>query len=87
MGAAASVYLDTKAFTAEQIADFVGSLGPAYEAYKERIVFNGLTGALVSSLSDADLNEFLDELEITSSIHRKNITAHLKNIYTRRILG
>ena len=44
MGAAASVNFNPTALTAEQIADLVGGLGPAYEASKERIIFNGLTG-------------------------------------------
>ena len=81
MGAGASIDVDPKTLTADQIAEFIGSLGVAYEKYKLAVIENGLDGSIVSTLNDSELNEFLDELKISSTIHRRIILTNLKNIF------
>lgn len=85
MGAAASVNIDITALSAEDVAAYVGSLGPAFEEYKDDIVYHGLDGKVLSTLSDEEIDSFFDELHITKSIHRKKITIHLKDLKRRRI--
>jgi hypothetical protein len=83
MGAAASVNIDITALSAEDVASYVASLGPAFEEYKEEIIYHGLDGMVLSTLSDDEINSFFEELHITKSIHRKKITIHLKDLKRR----
>jgi len=81
MGAGAStIDVDPTTLTADQIAELIGNLGSAYEDYMPAIIAYGLDGSVISSLNDSELNEFLDELKISSTIQRRIILTNLKNI-------
>ena len=70
--------------TAEQIADLVVTFGEPYAlnqyaAYRENILWWGLTGALVvQSLDDNDLSDNLKAVGVTSELHLKDIEAKLR---------
>jgi len=63
--------------TVNNIADYVASLGPNYEQYKQKIIDNSIDGSTLSLLSDEDLMEAFKELEIDSVIHSAKLRSEL----------
>jgi len=55
----------------EEVAEAVVALGPKYDAYASSLKDNGIDGALLESLNDEEIEETMDELEITSKLHRR----------------
>lgn len=69
--------LDLSQVTVNNIADYVASLGPNYEQYKQKIIDNSIDGSTLSLLSDEDLIEAFKELEIDSVIHSAKLRSEL----------
>lgn len=62
----------------EEVATAIASNGKKYEAYAKAAVENGVNGDLLADLNGPEeLGEILDELEITSKLHRKVLTKAL----------
>ena len=59
------------------VAAKLQSISPAYEMYAQRVVDAGLTGAVIKSLSEAEVAEVLNELGVTV-LHRK-VLVHALN--------
>jgi len=66
----------------EEIATAVAALGAKYEPYADAVEDNGVDGEILASLDgDEELIEIFDELQITSTLHRKVLSktlAHAK---------
>lgn len=60
----------TDAASAEAVASWIVDLNPAFTQYRERFIEKGVNAAVLFSLTDKML---LDELDITSSLHRSAI--------------
>merc|ERR1712226_424495 len=58
-----------RGWSKEQCGTVVASLGSAFAVYKDTIVANGITGAVLCDLNDGDL----EELGISTAVHRKAI--------------
>lgn len=65
-----------------QIADRVAGLGAAYSIYRECILSNAVSGDILSEINDIDeFKEFLDDLGITNTAHKKVLSVHYKKIF------
>ena len=79
MGGGAS--LDLSQLTARDIAEYVRSLGNAYEGYSQRFTESGIDGMTLKEFKyDEEIEELLESLSITNIIHKKKLTAELKKI-------
>lgn len=79
MGAAGSV-VSLDQLSAEAIGDMVGKLGAAYEPYKNSLVSNGISGEVISAMSDAEMTSLFQDLEIKSPLHQKVLLTHFKKL-------
>ena len=84
MGAGTSAISSCRALTAADVAELIGTLGPAYEEYKTAIVSNGVDGEALSSLAGDELSlvEALNDLGITKKLHQKVIISKLPLLQT-----
>ena len=58
--------------SAQDIGDFVASLGAAFEPYRALIIENGFNGEVLGDITqESELNEMLDGIHITNVVHRK----------------
>ena len=73
MGASASVL---EGASSEEIAEHVGSLGGAYEAYKGLIIDNAVNCDLLKEYG-GDRESFLSDLGIENKLHRKKLKAEI----------
>lgn len=65
-------------FSKEEIAEYLSLYGDNYLQYAERIKQNCVDGELLVSLNEEELYETLDELEVTSQLHRKKLLNEMK---------
>jgi hypothetical protein len=79
MGASASI-ISLENLSAEEVAAAISQLGTAYEKYKDPLVSNGVSGEVVSSLSEEELMSLFADLGITMGLHQKVILNHFKRI-------
>ena len=72
MGASVSKELDD--LSSDELASILETYGAAFANYRETLVTNGVNGGAVSLLSnDEDFESALDDLGITSVMHRKRL--------------
>lgn len=79
-GGISTLTTSLSSMTPEHIADSIASLGPAYEQYKQEILESGVSGALILSLTENDLENFLDELSIEKKMHRRVLINKFKEL-------
>lgn len=61
-----------QSLSAQDIGDFVASLGAAFEPYRTVIIENGFNGEILGDITqESELNEMLDGMNITNVVHRK----------------
>ena len=82
MGGGASIPADSlSGMTAEEVAEIVVRIGPAYSKYSSAIVDNGLDGSVLSELAPEELDEALSEIGL-STLHRKVCVRNLGQLIT-----
>jgi len=85
MGAAASVDTESnsiEAMTPEEIADLVSALGSSYEKYSSTIIASEIDGLYLISMIKK-LDEVLDDIGVTSKVHRSKISKLLITAYKK----
>ena len=80
MGGEISTVKSVSSMTPEDIADSIASLGTAYEQFKQGIIDNGVSGKVILSLTEDDLENFLNELNVKSRIHKNILTNKFKEL-------
>ena len=63
-------------WSSDDVSKSLKSLGPKFAEYADVAVENGVDGDLLESLDETELQETLDDLEISNRLHRRII---LKN--------
>jgi hypothetical protein len=63
-----------------EFAAAVVKLGKSYSSYKTAISENGLSGALLSSLSPEEIEAALIDVGVSNSLHRKAIDNEIKRL-------
>ncbi|KAF0698287.1 Aste57867_11080 [Aphanomyces stellatus] len=76
MGSAASL----ATLSATDVATQVSLLGSAYTVYTNSFISNGIDGAILAQLSDAELQSLLVDIGVTSAVHRKLLGLHLAKL-------
>ena len=76
MGSGASINSKSSAI---DVATCIRNIGVAYENYAIAIEENGLDGATISNYSPSELEELLNDLDVTKGLHRKRLTTEFKN--------
>ena len=71
---------DVESWTAERVAELVGQIGGNYKKYGESIRDNGIDGRM---LLDLQAESILDELGISSNIHRTRFKNELSKLHSR----
>jgi class 3 adenylate cyclase len=66
-----------KDLTTEEISQAVANLGERYKPYCDILIGNGVDGSLLESLNDDEVEETLDDLEITNRLHRRVLLKEL----------
>lgn len=61
--------------SADDIADFVLTLGSAFSQYEDLVRTSGMTGTELANLDEDCLNVVLDSLRITSRLHRRKLVS------------
>lgn len=78
MGSSASI----AQVSAEDVGAFVGNLGGGVHVYKDKFLEYEIDGHMLATMDDKMLEENLEELGITSKLHRKKLTSELLKIKT-----
>eukprot|EP00935_MAST-01C_sp_MAST-1C-sp1_P000727 g727.t1 len=68
---------DAQQWTQEEVADWLCEIGAAYARYSQAFLENGIDG---ETLFDAHFAENLEELGVTSNMHRNRITKEIAKI-------
>jgi class 3 adenylate cyclase len=55
----------------EELSTFIASLGDRYTTYAEAIQANGVDGELLSTMTEDEFQETLDDLGVSSRLHRR----------------
>ncbi len=76
MGSSSSKSLDD--CTKEDVALGVSALGQTYEAYCDALLVNGINGKLLNALDAKELEESMDDLNITNRLHRRVLMLDLQ---------
>jgi hypothetical protein len=76
MGAGASL----TTLSAQDVATEVGKLGEEYNPYVEIFLRHGIDGHILHSIPDDEVMPFLQQIGITSEIHRKLLGLHLAKL-------
>jgi len=85
MGAGASVENGPKSIetmTTEEIADLVSEIGSSYEKYSSIIIASEIDGSYLVSMVEK-IDEVLDEIGITSKVHRSKISKLILTAYAK----
>ena len=85
MGAGASVDNEPKtieSMSPEDVADLVSELGTSYEKYSSAIVASEIDGSYLISMIES-IDEVLDDIGVTSKVHRSKITKVLLAAYAK----
>jgi uncharacterized phage infection (PIP) family protein YhgE len=85
MGAGASVESGPKSIetmTTEEIADLVSEIGSSYEKYASIIIASEIDGSYLISMVEK-IDEVLDEIGITSKVHRSKISKIILTAYAK----
>ena len=81
MGSSGSIAIKPEHLTSEDVAEFVSSLGPAYEVYSRAIIDNNVNGLLLVEVkSDEVLTDILDDLGIKRAVHKTAMFAYFKKL-------
>lgn len=75
-----SVSLD--GLNVQQLGDFVGSLD-GLSIYKANFTKNGISGAFLSTLDDAALEETLEDIGVDKRLHKRQLIAEFVKIRTK----
>ena len=65
--------------SAAHVAEAVKALGDPYISYSTKVVDDGMDGAFLQTLADEDLVSVLQEIGVTSIVHRKKLEALFKS--------
>ena len=84
MGASASKsavapILPAGQLSASHVAEAVRALGNPYAPFAAKIEEDGMDGAFLQTLADEDLVSVLQEIGVTSIVHRKKLEALFKS--------
>jgi len=85
MGAGASVESGPQSIetmTTEEIADLVSEIGSSYEKYSSIIIASEIDGSYLVSMVEK-IDEVLDEIGITSKVHRSKISKLILSAYAK----
>lgn len=88
MGAGASIetsepYVHTiESLTTEEVAELVSEIGSSYEKYSSIIIASEIDGSYLISMVDK-IDEVLDDIGITSKVHRAKISKLILTAYTK----
>jgi hypothetical protein len=63
--------------TVDDIAEYVGNIGPAYQEYQQVLRDSGIDGAVLLDLQREDIKDFLSELGIKSVVHKTKLSSVL----------
>ena len=66
-------------WTEAQLSDAIKELGPAYEAYGQACVENGITGEVLLQTDEALLPEVLQDLGV-KTVHKTRLTLEVKKL-------
>ena len=65
--------------SAAQVAEAVKALGEPYVPYSTKVEEDGMDGAFLQTLADEDLVSVLQEIGVTSIVHKKKLEALFKS--------
>lgn len=78
MGGGASIQTPLYALNSEQVASFVASRGEAYVEYAKVFkIFIGITGSLLATIKEEEIEDVLKDIGITRQIHIRQLSAML----------
>ena len=81
MGGGASKAPDALSpMTPEEVANAVADLGQNYVPYKSCIMDNGVSGQILFELQDSDMDKTLEEIGVTTKLHRSGIINMLNKL-------
>jgi class 3 adenylate cyclase/GAF domain-containing protein len=80
MGSSASKPL--KDLSKDEISQAIATLGESYEMYCDVFIGNGLDGRVLDNLDENEIQETLDDLEITNRLHRRVLVKELDKAKT-----
>lgn len=87
MGAGASIEIEPhqksiETLTTEEVAYLVSEIGSSYEKYSSIIIASEIDGSYLISMVDK-IDELLDEIGITSKVHRSKISKLILTAYAK----
>jgi DNA-directed RNA polymerase subunit N (RpoN/RPB10) len=67
--------------TKDQVAQRVSELGDKFSSYAAAIDENGVDGDLLAGMNEEDFNETLDDLGVTSRLHRRKLLQEFRKSF------